>query len=297
MAFLKDELSGFVPTESANEIVKKAVRGSSILRLGKFTPMTSDKKKVPVLASGANAYWVGEGQRIKTSKAQWIFPTLTAEKIAVIIPVSKEKLKDSTIDVFSELEEVIAEAFCVSIDAAGFFGTDSPFEKNIFDTATTAGNLIVSGTNKSIDMDVSDAMALVEDDGFDVNGTAAHYGIKNQLRKLRDANGNALYVPGTDTNNFFNNPIEFSRNGSWDKTKAEMIVGDWDKLLVGMRQEIEYEILREATLQGTLDADGKPLSLAEQDLVAVKATMRVGILQLIDNAFAVVTPKVASEGA
>ena len=46
------------------------------------------------------AYWVGESERINTSKAFWIFPEMVAKKIAVIIPVTREKLNDTTIDVF-----------------------------------------------------------------------------------------------------------------------------------------------------------------------------------------------------
>ncbi len=291
MAILKDELSGLIPTEQAGEIVKLAVRGSSVLRLGKVEPMTRNKKKVPVMTSGAGAYWVNEGQRIQTSKPTWIYPELEAKKLAVIIPVPKEKLEDASIDVFTELQETIAEAFYTAIDAAAFFGTNSPFTKNIFDVAVEQGNLIVRGTNETLDLDVSDAMALVEDAGMDVNGHAAHYGIKNSLRQLRDKNGNMLYVAGTDTNQFYNNPIEFSRNGAWDKSKAELIAGDWSKLLVGIRKDIEYEILKEATLQETLDEDGKPISLAEQDLIGIKATMRVGLLQVMDDAFGVVVPE------
>ena len=36
---------------------------------------------------------------------------------------------------------------------------------------------------------------------------------------------------------------------------------------------------------------GKPLSLAEQDMVAIKATMRLGFLPVKDEAFAILTPK------
>lgn len=290
MALLKDELSGFVATEVAQKIVKRISRGSSVLRLGRVESMKSDKKKVPVLTDGVGAYWVGEGKRIKTSRPTWIWPVLEAKKLAVIIPVSNEKLKDSTVDVFAELEEIIAEAFYMAIDAAALFGISSPWTKNIYETAKTEGNYIVKGTGKTFDLDVSDAMGLVEDGGWDVNGHAAHYGIKNTLRKLRDANGNALYAPGTDGTQFYNNPIEFCRNGAFAKNKAELITGDWSKLLVGIRDNMEYEILKEATLQDTLDEDGKPISLAEQDLIAIKMTMRVGILQLIDDAFAMVIP-------
>lgn len=290
MAYLKDELSGFVPTEIAQEIQGLIARGSTVLRMGKTTPMKSDKKKVPVMAEGPGAYWVGEGERIKTSKAMWIFPELEAKKLAVIIPVTKEKLEDSTLDVFEELKSAIAESFYTAIDAAALFGTDSPFAKSVFAAAVAADHIIVIGTNSSLDLDVSDTMALVEQN-CDVNGFSAHYGVKNDLRKLRDNNGNALYVPGTDTSTLYSEPIEFSRNNAWDKKKAEVIVGDWNKLLIGVKDDIQYEILKEATLQNTVDADGKPLSLAEQDMVAIKATMRIAVLPIKDDAFAVLVPK------
>ena len=291
MAYLKDELQGFVPVEQATEIMKDVSRGSSILRLSKVSQMESDTKKVPVMTEGPGAYWVGEGERIKTSKAGWIYPELKAKKLAVIIPVTKEKLNDSTIAVFEELKEPIAEAFYKAIDAAGFFGTNSPFAKNIMNCIETSGNKVELGTNKTLDLDVSDAMALVEEDGYDVNGFAAKVGIKNSLRKLRDGNGNQLFVDGVNGKEFYSQPIEFSRNGAWDKTKAEIIGADWDKSLVGIREGLEYEILKEATLEGTVDADGKPISLAEQDMIAIKATMRLAYLPIKDEAFCAVVPK------
>lgn len=103
MSYLKDQLKGFVPKEQSSEIIKKVTRGSSVMRLSRAEPMTSETKSFPVMTSGAGAYWVGEGKRISTSGATWIFPELRAKKLAVIIPVTKEKLEDSTINVFSEL--------------------------------------------------------------------------------------------------------------------------------------------------------------------------------------------------
>ena len=290
MTMLKDQLQGFVPVEQAKEIMKDIARGSSILRLSKVETMESDSKKFPTMTEGPGAYWVGEAERIKTTEAKWIFPEMHAKKIAVIIPVTKEKLNDTTMNVFEELKSAIAEAFYQSIDSACLFGTNSPFKKSIFQSAVNVDNFILDGTS-SLDLDVSDVMALVEDAGVDVNGFAAHNGIKNRLRKLRDANGNQLFVNGIDQKEFYNEPIEFSRNGSWDKTKGEIIAADWTKSLVGIREGLEYEILKEATLQNTLGADGKPLSLAEQDLIAIKATMRLGFLPIKDDAFAILATK------
>lgn len=291
MGYLKDELTGFVPVEQATEIMKDIARGSSILRLSKVSQMQSDTKKIPVMTEGAGAYWVGEGERIKTTKAGWIYPELKAKKLAVIIPVTKEKLKDTTIDVFNELKESIAEAFYKAIDSACLFGTNTPFAKNIMNCIETSGNKIEIGTNTTLDLDVSDAMATVEEDGYNVNGFVGRIGIKNSLRKLRDGNGNQLFADGVNGKEFYSQPIEFSRNGAWDKTKAEIIGADWDKSLVGIRDNLEYEILKEATLEGTLDEDGKPISLAEQDLIGIKATMRLAYLPIKDEAFCAIVPK------
>lgn len=289
--FLKDNLTGFVPVEQATEIMKDVARGSSILRLSKVESMESDTKKIPVMTDGPGAYWVGESERIQTSVATWIFPEMVAKKLAVIIPVTKEKLNDTTINVFAELRPAIAEAFYTAIDAACLFGTNSPFAKNIFDVIDDTENTIEVGTNAKLDLDISDVMALVEDAGFDVNGFAAHYGIKNSLRKLRDENGAPLFAAGTNQNELYNNPIEFVRNGAWDKEKAELIAANWNYSLVGIRQGIEYEILREATLQSVTMGDNKPLSLAENDMVAIKATMRIGFLPIKDEAFAALIPE------
>lgn len=294
MAILKDELKGFVPVEQAKDIIKGIAQGSVLMKLSNVTDMKSDTKKLNVLTDGPGAYWVGEGERIQTSKATWIHPELKAKKLAVIIPVTKEKLEDSTIDVFKELKEPIAEAFYRAFDGAGLFGTNSPFETNIFKSATDAGNLVELGTNGEgkIDLDVSDAMSLVEEEDLDVTAFVARKGVKNSLRKLRDANGNQLFADGVNGTEFYNEPIEFASKGVWDNEKAEIIGGDFKKYShIGIRDGISYEILTEATLQGTVDEDGKPISLAEQDLVAIKATMRVAFLAVKDEAFTAVTPK------
>ncbi len=289
MPYLKDELKGFVPEEQAAEIIKMTTRGSSVMRLSKLEPMKSDTKKIPVMTGGAGAYWVGEGKRIQTSNATWIFPELRAKKIGVIIPVTKEKLEDSTIDVFSELQESIAEAFYKTFDAAAIFAYNSPFATSIMGGIKESGNTVTASA-ANFDIAASDVMAKVEAAGYDVDGFAAHISIKNTLRKLRDASGAPIFVPGTDQNELYNQPIEFVRNGAWKDDQAEIIAGEWKYSLVGVRDNIEYEILKEATLQNTLDEDGKPLSLAEQDMVAIKATMRIGYLCVKPEAFAALIP-------
>ena len=288
--FMKDELEGFVPKEQAAEIIKKVARGSSVMRLSKLENMTSETKKFPVMTSGAGAYWVGEGERISTTGVTWIFPEVKAKKLAVIIPVTKEKLEDTTIDVFTELQDSIAEAFYQAFDKAAIFGQNSPFATSILGGIDSVGAEVVDNSSVNLDLSASDVMAKVEDAGYEVDGWAASIGLKNRLRKLRDSSGAPIYIDGTDQTELYNQPIEFVRNGAWDKEKALAIAGEWKYSIVGVRDGISYEILKEATLQGTLDEDGKPLSLAEQDMVAIKATMRIGYLCVKPEAFAALIP-------
>lgn len=294
---LKDQLSGFVPVEKAKGIMGFVAKGSALIPQSKLEPMSSPTKEFTFWADTPSAYWVGEGKRIKTSVATFVNATMEAHKIAVIIPCTKEKLNDTTINVFEEMKQPIADAIQQKFDAAGLFGIDSPFKFNLFDNAVKNGMYVVDGTNTSLDLDVSDVMALVEDEGMDVNGFIAHTGIKNRLRKLRDGDGNQLYVEGVNTKEFYNVPVTFAKGkASFDRTKAQLFAGDWDKSRVGVYQNLEYETLREATLQDTLWTDGKPLSLAEQDMIALKVTARFAFLPLHEKAFAILATKGTTPG-
>lgn len=301
MPALKDQLTGLVPTQQAAGIMGFVAKGSALIPLSKMEPMTSETKEFIFWAGTPSAYWVGEGKRIKTSAASFIKVDMKAHKIAVIIPCTKEKLNDTTVDVFNEMKDPIADAIQQKFDAAGMFGIDSPFKHNLFDNAVKNEMFIVDGTNDSLDLDVSDVMGLVEEEGFEVNGFVAHTGVKNRLRKLRDQNGNQLYVQGTGANNgvseFYNVPITFSKSKeAFDRTKAQMFAGDWDKSLVGVYQDLEYQVLQEATLQDTIWTDGKPLSLAEQDMIALKVTARLAYLPVSEKAFAILATESTTPG-
>lgn len=297
MPVLKDQLSGFVPTDKAAGIMGLVAKGSALIPQSKLEPMTAPTKKFTFWANTPSAYWVGEGKRIKTSAATFLNAKMEAHKIGVIIPTTKEKLNDTIINIFEEMKKPVADAIQQKFDMAGLFGIDSPFQFNIFDNAVKNEMFVVDGTNESLDLDVSDVMALVEDEGLDVNGFIAHTGIKNRLRKLRDADGNQLYVQGVSTTELYSVPITFAKGkSSFDREKAQLFAGDWDKSLVGVYQGLQYETLREATLQDTLWTDGKPLSLAEQDMIALKVTARFAFLPVHEKAFAVLATKDTTPG-
>jgi len=53
-----------------------------------------------------------------------------------------------------------------------------------------------------------------------------------------------------------------------------MILGEWDKLVWSLRQDITYDLFDQAVIQ---DATGAIVyNLAQQDMVALRAVMRIG---------------------
>src|SRR5690606_8068206 len=76
--------------------------------------------------------------------------------------------------------------------------------------------------------------------------------------------------PGT----LFGYPVDETMNGGWVAGSADLIAGDWSKVILGLRQDIRYEIFREGVIS---DAEGAIVfNLMQQDMVALRATMRVG---------------------
>ena len=280
--YLKQNLEGSVPTEIANEVIKNIKGQSTAFNVMRKVPMSSDKKVLPTLTDTGTAYFVEEGEKIGTAIHSWDYPSLEAKKLAVIIPVTKEKLADSVINVMEELKQGIADAFSRKIDSEILFGDGTVFPTSVY---TEAVKQKVTSTGKAnLDVDISSAMAFVEAEDLGVTNILTHNGIKSDMRNLRDTNGNYKVVPGGATGQIiFNTPISIVGNKAWDKSKSDLMLGDYSKAVIGVRDDITYEILKEATVG--------ELNLAERDLVAVKCTMRFGFNIVDPKAFALIEPK------
>lgn len=280
--FIKNNLKGSVPVEIASDVIKNIVNQSTAFSVCKHVPMTSNKKVLPMLSDTGSAYWVEEGETIGTSVHGWEYPELEAKKLAVIIPVTKEKYNDSVLDVMSEIKQGISDAFSRAIDLAVFFGVNSPFETNIFTEASK--QKVNRADDENLDISISNTIAKIEDNNLNPNAIVGAVGLKNELRLLRDANGNAVQVPGGASGSMiYNLPIYYPTTRAFDNTKAQLLVGDYSRAIIGTRSDITYEILDQATVGG--------VNLAEKDLLAIKCTLRFAFNVVDSKAFSALVPK------
>ncbi|MBV2197732.1 phage major capsid protein [Bacillus velezensis] len=293
-ALMQDSVNGKVPTEQGTLVLKEFMTQSAVTKLAKYEEMTKPEKEFTYLASGPGAYWVGEGDRIQTSKAQWLTAKMTSKKLGVIIPVSKEFLRYSVTDFFTQMRPAIAEAFAIKFDQVALFGVDSPFGKgvSVFEKIKESGNAIALNSLGNLYDELSGVMALVEDADKDVNGFTTTRRFRQKLRGTKDGNGLPIFndATGGATQQALGLPIGYVDSKSWDYEKAALLAADWNYTRYGIPQGMEYKISEDATLTTIVDADGNPINLYERDMVALRVTQQVGFMTLTDDAFAAITP-------
>ena len=275
--------ASLIPEENAREIIQGVVTQSAVLQRGRKLPnMSSKTYKMPVLDMLPIAYFVdGDTGQKKTTKQAWDKKVITAEEIAVIVPIPEAVLEDSDYDIWAEVKPRIIEAFGKVIDGAILFNTDKPssWRDGVVATAVSAGSVVTLGADDLYDkiMGESGVIAKVEDSGYFVNGHMADISMRAKLRGLKDANGQPIFKSDMQSGTTYSldgSPMNFPNNGAFDKSQALMISGDFSQLVYAIRQDITFKLFTEGVVQNT---DGTiAYNLMQNDMVALRAVMRLG---------------------
>jgi len=278
------QMGGMIPVEYAREIFNTTAEESAVMRLARRLPdMPTSTRVMPVQSALALAYFVnGETGLKQTTDVEWTGLTLTAEELAVIVPIPETALDDNQYPVWDMVYPEIRTAFGKAIDAAMLFGTNKPssWPTAIYTYCAANSKTVTLGTGADIYEDLLDedgVFSLVEEAGYAVTGSLAHLGMKAKLRGLRDANGLPIFMRTPQEAAMYEldgSPLVFPMNGSMDSSSAWMISGDWRQVVYAIRQDISFKVFTEGVIQ---DASGNIVyNLMQQDLVALRAVFRLG---------------------
>ncbi len=297
--------------QDINEIVKPDVQSSVALQAFRQVRMSAGTARMPVLSAIPTAGFVtdgsaAEGTGVKpTSKVTWANKELIAEEIAVIVPIHENTLADSNFDIWGEVRPLVSQEFGRVLDAAVFFGTNTPAtwtDPALVPGAIAAENYVVQGTGVDLAEDINEAFGLVEDDEFDVNSAFTGRFLRRQLRGLRDADNAPIYLDALrsdgSTASIYGQDLMYIKNGGWDRDAAALLVGDSTKVVIGIREDFQVKLLDQATVGG--------INLAERDMIALRFKFRVAFATAYSTAriggaptdypFAVVTETDPVEG-
>jgi len=281
----------------------QAVSGSNpLMQLARRLPdMPRAQTRMPVLSALATAYFVtGDTGMKQTSQITWANKYIDAEELAVIVPIPESVLDDAGYDIWGEVRPQLVDAFNVAINAAVLFGTNIPAT---WTTNLGAAGLLALAVARSQTVDESTQIAagddlydmllgpsgvisMIEADGYMATGHIAHLSMRGKLRGLREPVYNGTAATDIGRPIFMNSmqdatryaldgqPIYFPTDGSINSSSALLFTGQWDQLVYAFRQDISYKILDQAVLQ---DGAGNIVyNLAQQDMVALRAVMRLG---------------------
>lgn len=251
-------------------VLKRTVEQSIVPAIAKHVPMEKQEVKFSAFLKGVGAYWVGEGQRIQTSKPEFKTLEMKAHKIAVILPVSNEYLDFTDSQFFARMTPEVSKAFALKIDEAIFAGKDNPFA---WDLPTAYADKTVKGEINA--KNIRAIQGLVEDNDYDVSDFISTRKNRSVLRTVNEVIGNeTIRLVSTDGKTLDGSELHETKVID----KGTLIALDRDNMFYGVPRNMRMSLSEDAQLSTVLASDGKPVNLFEQDLVAARFTMDFGFM-------------------
>lgn len=281
----RQQAEAIIQEQLINTIQQEAPKNSVFMQLARKLPnMTSKQTRIPVLDMLPMAYWVNGDTGFKQTSAQaWDNVYLTAEELAVIVPVPEAVVADASFDIMEQIKPRIIEAIGQRVDAAVIFGVNRPqgWRADLITTARQAGNNVAPGDNPdwfNLIMGEDGVIAKVEQSGRMVTGALSGMGMRAKLRGLRTEQGQPIFksdVQGATQYALDGAPMYFPQNGAFDSSVAQLIVGDFSQAVYAIRQDITVKVLDQGVIQ---DPNSKEIvyNLAQQDMIALRVVFRMG---------------------
>jgi HK97 family phage major capsid protein len=274
-----------VPEPLSTSIIQELPKQCAALSLMKKTVLSTKTERMPVLDVLPIAYWVGGDTGMKqTSQQEWKNVVLVVEELATIIPIPQAYLDDADVPIWDEVQPRMVEAAGNLIDQAIFWDIAKPstWGTSIVGGAVNAGNVSLAGGTTDFGTDITGLADTMSQTGYNVNGFVGRPGLNWHLAGLRSSQGIPIYqsVMGSDMSssqglngNLYGYPITMPDNGAFQSTDAQLIMGDFSKAIIGVRQDISFKLFTEGVISN--DSGAVVLNLMQQDAVAMRMVMRL----------------------
>ena len=281
----RTDAAALIPEDVANTIIQEMPPQSAALSTFRQVRMASAQQRLPVMSALAVAYWVSPTDTglKQTTEVNWSNVYLNAEEVACIVPIPQAVLDDAAFDIWGNIRPILVAAIGRTLDAAVFFSTNIPgtWPTGVVAAAVAAGNTVTAGAtaaNGGLAADYVSVFAKVWEDGFTTNFALAPPTAQAALYNARDTQGRRLddFTITAAGATLAGVPIDFTMGGLWPAPgtgAAQMIAGDRNQGIIGIRQDITYKLLTEAVIQD--NAGAIVYNLAQQDMVAMRVVFRV----------------------
>jgi len=241
-----DAAGGFtVPTTTSAELIDLA-RANMVLESAGARTLALDSGETIVarLASDPLPAWRVENAAVEAGDPTFSAAVLKPQSIAVLVKASVELMSDS-INLEAELPLIMARALALEIDRAGLIGSGTaPEPRGIVNMAGLTANTYAGGTLASYAPILIGRGAL--------HGANERLGAvimssrdENTLAGLVASDGQPLQMPRALEGIRMLHTTALPTDGGAGDDESQIIAGDFEQLLIGVRSGIRVEILRE----------------------------------------------------
>lgn len=261
-----------LPNDVSAEIIQKTQEGSAVMQLARQIALPGRGLQIPVITGDPEAAWVNETAAKPVSNPGLSKKIMQAYKLAVIVPFSKEFMRDIPA-LYDALVQRLPLALAAKFDSTVFFGAAPG---NNFDTFAACTAQSISGTETYTGLVAADT------------DIATHGGIANGY--VISPQGKGILLSALDENKrplFINSVAEGAipmilgsralvRKAAYKAGTPNVVgvVGDWTQAMYGTVEGVEITVSEEATLM----SGNTPIYLFQQNMFAVRAEIEVGFV-------------------
>lgn len=246
-----DSAGGYtVPAPLAGEFIDRMRRASVVNRAGARTvQMPSSTLAIAKLTGDPTVAWRAEGGSVAESDPTFGRVLFEAKSLACIVKVSRELMAD-TVNAGAMIEQSLIAAAALELDRVAVFGTgtsDSPTGI----TSTSGINEVSMGTDggqlANYDKLIDTIYELQLDNVNQITAGIHHPRTGASLAKLKDGQNNPLIVPKmvADIPLLSTTAASITETQGTATTASSIVYGDFTKLMIGMREQINLRVLQE----------------------------------------------------
>lgn len=247
------EGGALVPENLSDEIIPLLRDISDPRALGaRSVPLGNGNLTIPRQTGGANFQWVGENEKITSSKPTLGAIRLSAKKLAGLIPISNEMIRYSGIAADRWVRDELVNGIAEKEGTTAIYGTGTEYTpigvKNAPGVNKSALNKIPNSDDLAniVGQLVSQKFGALIRPGWVIPGV-----LWSILYNLKDGLGNYIHRKELDEGKLISFPYKINNNIIYNSAApnadTEIYFGDWDKFLIGEDMAIEVKASEEAT--------------------------------------------------
>ena len=263
-----------IPQNLYNEIIP-LLRQTGVTRSLGVTelPLPNGNLNLVKQTGAANFTWVGENKPIGNSKITMGNIKLSAKKLAGIIPISNELLRDSSLVADRFVRDEMVNGIAEAEDITALYGSGSENAPKGVTVACADSKIAVDGE-------------LTADTIYTMVGKLLSAKLNNpnfawripgvlwaKLYGMQTASGNYIFRDEMKDGKLCGYPFKIDNNikiGVDANAKTQIFFGDWKNFLIGVESALQIAVSTDAAFTD----GGKTVSAFENDLTLMRAVVR-----------------------